>query len=131
MRKNLKVLLFTSILAISVINISYGFSIHKTTRNIDRADVFKYLKGSEFIKLSATEWSEITGEKMNFWNKLSFKIAKMKIKHDLKKNNDLLITNYFPSNHKSSFLHILYWVLIGFVLALGLLLLLLTQGQKK
>ena len=73
----------------------------------------KYLKASEFIKLSPDEFSKLSGKKLNFFERLSFSITKMRLKHDLKKNPDLLLTDYVKeAKHKGSFDWL--WFLLGF-----------------
>src|SRR5438128_7129507 len=86
-----------SLYAFSGVNTAYGFSVNKPAENPDVSSTlaaFKYVKASEFIKLSAKEYSDLTGKKLNFFQRLSFKVTKMKMKHDLKKNPGLKITDY-------------------------------------
>ncbi len=72
-----------------------------------------YFKASEFVKLSAKDFSQLTGKKLNVFQRLSFRLAKLKMKHDLKKNPDLLITDYtkgpYNNNKRFSFL----WFILG------------------
>jgi hypothetical protein len=73
----------------------------------------KYLRASEFIKLSATEFTNLTGKKLNLFERLSFAFTKMRLKHDLKKNPDLKITDYIREpKHKGSFNF--SWFMLGF-----------------
>jgi hypothetical protein len=73
----------------------------------------KYLKVSEFVKLSPREFSQLTGKKLNVFQRISFQIAKLKMKHDLKKNPDLTLSDYGKSpkdqNNGFSFL----WFILG------------------
>ncbi len=72
----------------------------------------KYLKVSEFVKLSPGEFSKLTGKKLNVFQRASFHLVKLKMKHDLKRNPDLLITDYkkYPkSNSGFSFM----WFMLG------------------
>lgn len=90
---------------------AFSFSIHK---KVTTADALKYLKGSEFIKLSFKQFASLTGEKENLWNNISFNVTKMKIRHDLKKNPDLSLTDY-TSNRSKHGLSVGLWIVIGIV----------------
>ncbi len=70
---------FILLLLFSNENISYGFSLFKPLSNkANTSDILteKYLKASEFIKLSAHEFSTLIGKKLNLFQRLSFKITK-------------------------------------------------------
>lgn len=97
--------------AISNTNYAFSFSIIKPAISIN---TIKYLKGAEFIKLSFKQFASITGEKQNLWNNISFNVTKMKIRHDLKKNPDLSITDY-TSNRSKHGLSVGLWIAIGIV----------------
>jgi hypothetical protein len=122
MKKIKFLFLFISLLAVTGTNNSYGASIYNSTPNPERYEAIKYLKISELVNLSAKQFSELTGKKMNTWDKLSFKIMKIKIKHDLKKNPNLTLKDYYGSSAKR--LGTGWWILIG----VGTLLLLLLVG---
>lgn len=89
----------------------FSFSINKT---VTTPYALKYLKGSEFIKLSFKQFASLTGEKENLGNNLSFSIMKMRIRHDLKKNPNLSITDY-NSNRSKHGLSVALWIIIGIV----------------
>ncbi len=96
-------------------NISYGFSIFKPLPDkANTSDILteKYLKASEFIKLSARDFSALTGKKLTLFQRLSFKITKMQIRHDLKKNPELKITDYLNKSQSSGSFNLL-WFLLG------------------
>ena len=116
MKKIKFLFLFTSLLAIAGLNNSYGFSIPSR----ERYKAAKYLKISDFVNLSAKQFSELTGKKMNILEKLSFKIMKIKMKHDLKKNPNLTLKDYYDSGSKQ---HAGTWILIGILITLLVLLL--------
>lgn len=97
--------------AISNTNYAFSFSIIKPATS---PQAFKYLKGAEFIKLSFKQFASITGQKENVWNNISFNVTKMKIRHDLKKNPDLSITDY-TSNRSKHRLSMGLWIVIGIV----------------
>src|SRR5437870_320947 len=60
------------------------------------------IRASEFIKLSAEQFTLTTGKKLNLLNRISFSLLKMKIKHDLKKNPNLTIADYYLKNASHS-----------------------------
>ena len=81
-----------------------------------------YLRASVFVKLSAKEFSEITGRKLNLPQRIYFKIIQRKLRHELKRNPDLLITDYYDPK-KAKFKFDALWFVIGaFIGPLGVLL---------
>ncbi len=72
----------------------------------------KYFKVSEFVKLSPGEFSKLTGKKLNFFQRVSFQLIKLKMKHDLKRNPDMLITDYKKAPGRGSGFNIM-WFLLG------------------
>ena len=114
-------LLFSSLLAITSTNNCYGLSIHRPIQSPEKYEPEKYLKISDLVNVSAKQLSELTGKKMNILEKLSFKIMKIKMKHDLKKNPNLRLKDYYGSGSKKH-LSVGGWILAG-ILALVLLLL--------
>lgn len=113
--------LFISLLAITCTNNSYGFSIQNPTTNPEKYEAIQGLRISELVSLSAKQFSELTGKKMNFWDRLSFSVIKMKMKHDLKSNPNLTISDFYSGKSKHR-LSPWLWVAIG----LGLLLILVV-----
>jgi len=97
--------------AIAGTNYAFSFSINKPVTSLE---ALKYLKGCEFIKLSFKQFASLTGEKENLWNNLSFNVMKMRIRHDLKKNPDLSLTDY-NSNRSKRGLSVGLWIVIGIV----------------
>lgn len=131
--KKIKLILLTafSICAFAGTNIAYGFSVIKHVNDASpSAAAFKYLKVSDFVKLSAKEFSDLTGKKMNFFERLSFKVTKMRMKHDLKKNPDLKITDYMKPNSTTFQIDIL-WLLLGVLLGpIGVLIAYVTKQEQ-
>ena len=117
-----------SIYAFSGINTAYGFSIAKPVTDNPVAAAWKYIKASEFVKLSAKDFSSITGKKLNFFQRLSFSMTKAKMKHDLKKNPDLKITDYIKAD--STFQIDILWLILGFIVGLGVILGYVTHQEK-
>jgi hypothetical protein len=120
MKKIKFLFLLISLITIITANSSYGFSIANPTTNTEKYEAVKYLKISELVNLSPKQFSELTGKKMNMWDKVSFSILKIKMKHDLKKNPNLTFKNYYSSEGKKR-LGTIWWILIGIA---GLLLIL-------
>lgn len=105
--------------AISGTNVAFSFAISKSPS----PELLKYENGSEFIKLSVKQFAKLTGKKENIWNKLSFGVMKTTIKHDLKKNPDLRLSDYNKPKHKMSpGLKVLLWI-VGVAILLYLLIL--------
>jgi hypothetical protein len=71
----------------------------------------QYLKASEFVKLSVSEFSKLTGKNLNWFQRLSFRITKLRLKHDLKKNPDLKITDYDNHAEKDRSFNFLWFIL--------------------
>ncbi len=93
-------------------NTSFAFAISKpsTIENLGIVKFSNYLKASEFVKLSAKDFSLITGKEMNLWNRLSFSFLKMRMKLDLKKNPDLKVIDYYAKEGKK---HLSVWWIVG------------------
>jgi hypothetical protein len=112
---------------------SFSFSIVRTSANENKA-VMKspdYCKASVFVNLSAGEFAAATGKKLNFFQKIYFKVIQRQIKRDLKKNPDLLINDYFDQK-KGKFKFDLLWFIIGtFIGPLGVLVAYISPPQKK
>ncbi len=112
MKKILLLRLILCFLAITTVNSSYGILPGNPSTTIRKNEVLNYLKGSEFVKLSAKQIMEITGKKMNLWQRVSFGIIRIKIKHDLKKYRDLTLSSYSSNSFKSR-IGTIWWILIG------------------
>lgn len=70
---NAKLLLFGSFFIAAIIanNVACSLSITKPKGS---PELLEYTKGSEFIKLSYKQFVTLTGQKPNFWKRLSFTI---------------------------------------------------------
>lgn len=71
----------------------------------------KYFNASEFVKLTAKEFSKLSGVKLNWYQKLSFVITKSRLKHDLKKNPELKLTDYNTKAEKGKKFNFLWFIL--------------------
>lgn len=133
--KKINLLLFTffCIFAFSGVNMALGFSIIKPAANNEvpaTSSAIKYLKASEFVKLSAKEYSDLTGKKLNLFQRMSFKITKMKMKHDLKRNPDLKLTDYINGDDATFRIDAL-WLILGVLIGpIGVLLAYVTKQEK-
>ena len=92
---------------------------HSITKPKNSSELLKYTMGSEFIKLSYKQFATIAGQKPNLWNKLSFTVIKMKVKHDLKKHPDRQLYKMFVFQN-TGFRKVLFWILIGVFALIGL-----------
>lgn len=104
--------LFTLFLQVNAIRAS-SIIVPATKSNNVAAKSVKYLKASEFIKLSAKDFAQLTGKKLNVFQRMSFQIVKLKMKHDLKKNPNLLVTDYTNSPSASGSRFSFLWFILG------------------
>jgi hypothetical protein len=94
MKKTIFIVLSAFVFIIAGTNNSYGFSNTKPSTNFINGTI-KSLRITELVNLSAKQFSELTGKKMNMWDKVSFSIIKIKMKHDLNKNLNLTLSDYY------------------------------------
>ena len=111
---------------------SYAFSVVRPLPdNKTEITTPDYLKASVFVKMSANEFAAATGTKLNFFQKIYFKIIKRQVKRDLKKNPDLLITDYIDRK-TGKFKFDALWFVIGTIIGpLGVLLSYYSHQQKN
>jgi len=74
------------------------------------------LRASEFVKLSAKEYGNLVGKKMKFKGRIEFAMLKMKMRHDLKKNPDLFVTDYLTPLKSDKFRLNGLWFALGLFL---------------
>ncbi len=99
-----------------------AFVINKPIPNhADITEALSSIKASEFVRLSAKDLSLITGKKMTIKSRLSFSLLKMKVKHDLKKNPNLTMADYYAKEGKRRLSTL--WIVLLTILGLILLLL--------
>ncbi len=90
-----------------------------------------YLKASVFVNMSASDFAAATGTKLNFFQKIYFKAIKRHVRRDLKKNPDLLMTDYVDQKTGKFKLDAL-WFVIGIIIGpLGVLLSYYSHQQKN
>ena len=72
-----------------------------------------HFKLRDFVKKGSKDFQKLTGNKMNFLEKIAFKMIQRKMKHYLKKHNDMTVDGYIKAEDiekgKFSFL----WFIIG------------------
>ena len=111
---------------------SYAFSVIIPSANNNKTETTPdYLKASVFVKMSANEFAAATGTKLNFFQKIYFKIIKRQVKRDLKKNPDLLITDYVDQKTGKFKFDALWFVIGGIIGPLGVLLSYYSHQQKN
>lgn len=88
-------------------------------------------RASEFVKLSAKDYASLTGRKLNFFEKIYFKIVQKQVKRDLKKNPDLLMSQYLDNKTGKFKFSALWFVIAAFIGPLGVLLAYVSHPQKK
>lgn len=112
----LSLLLFLVVIASTAIFANASFVSKPSTRiskNWESSKLF------DFINSSTDNLGAFSGKKMNLWDKVSFKIMKMNMKKELRKNPNMLVSEYY-SKAMQKRLAWGWWVLIS----LGALLLL-------
>ncbi|MDQ6761317.1 MAG: hypothetical protein M3015_01675 [Bacteroidota bacterium] len=128
-----KIILKAPLLFVLFLMISQGsFSIARpiVSENYLPAVNRDYLRASVFASLSAKEFGELTGKKLNLPQRVYFKVIQRRLRHELKENPDLLITRYYdPKKAKFKF-DALWFVIAGFIGPIGLLLA-YTSKQRK
>jgi hypothetical protein len=111
----------------------FSFSARRTfpignEREIRSPDFYK---ASVFVKMSPAEFAAATGKKLNFFEKIYFRVIQRHIKHDLKANPDLLINDYLDPK-KVKFKFSLLWFVIGTIIGpFGVLFAYTSRQQKK
>ena len=93
---------------------SFSFSIFKINPTAGQANssTSNYLKASFFVHMSTREFEAASGTKLNFFEKIYFKVVQYKIRRDLRKNQHLLITDYYDQK-KDKFKFDALWFVIG------------------
>ncbi len=89
-----------------------------------------YLRASVFVKLSTKEFTDLTGTKLNLFQKIYFKSIQRKLTRELKKNPDFLITQYYDQK-KGKFKLDPLWFVIGVILGPIGILFSYTNKQPK
>jgi len=109
----------------------FSLSIVKISAHEREVKSPDYLKASVFVNLTANEFAIATGKKLNLIDKIYFKIIQHKIRKDLKKNPDLLITDYFDQKKGKFKFNALWFIIAAFIGPLGVLLAYFSHQQKN
>lgn len=110
---------------------SFSFSVVRISPpHLESDKSSDYLKASVFIKLTVKDFETASGQKLNFFQKIYFKIVQKQVKHDLKRNPDFLITDYDKAGKPKFKFNFLWFVIGSFIGPLGVLLA-YTDKQKK
>ena len=112
---------------------SYAFTVVRPLPGNNKTEKASpgFLKASVFVNMSASEFAAATGTKLNFFQKIYFKALKRHVRRDLKKNPDLLMTDYVDQKTGKFKLDPL-WFVIGIIIGpLGVLLSYYSHQQKN
>lgn len=93
-------ILLSSFLLIFALSLSSGANAFSNKKKIDPFALVKLNKAREFLKLNFEDFRSITGKKNNPWNRASFAVFKMNLKHEVKKNPELKMSDYLHAKHK-------------------------------
>jgi hypothetical protein len=99
MKKYILIILFC-MLGITLSNGTHAFSVIYPGSVTSPTKDWKYLKVSEFIMLTPMDFSKITGKKMNLKEKISFTFMKARMKHVLKENPNITVSEYLAKKKK-------------------------------
>lgn len=120
MQKISSSLIAITILIVFSANLTYAFSFTKIKpAKEDVLSSLSAIKLSDFIKLSAADYEILSGKKMNFAERLSFKRLQSRMKHTLKRNADLTVADYFKAKGEGGFNII--WFLAGLLIPIAAL----------
>lgn len=120
------------ILILLVSNNGFSLSIVKTSppgSDVSPATI-DYLRASVFVKLSVKEFQAMTGRRLNLPQKIYFKIIQRRLKHELKRNPDLLITQYYNEQKAKFKLDLLWFVVAAIIEPFGILLAYISPLRK-
>ncbi|MEO8414976.1 MAG: hypothetical protein ABI472_15010 [Ginsengibacter sp.] len=102
---------------------SFSLAVVRTVGDAHKTAVATpdYLKGAVFVNLTAREFAAATGKRLNFFQKISFKIIQHRVRRDLKKNPGVMITDYYDQEKAKFKFDALWFTIAAFVGPLGLL----------
>lgn len=133
-----KIIRISTILIFSILfycQNSFSFSIVRNpgNKNENKVEIKNpdYLKASFFVNMSAKQFENATGQKLNLFQKVYFKIIQHQLKRDLKRNPNLLITNYVDVKTAKFKFSFLWFVIASFIGPFGVLLAYYAHPQKK
>lgn len=131
-QRRLKFLLFF-LSAIFIFYVNANAAVPHYRNSITLADSVKnanYLKAQVFVNLSPKEFTSLTGKKLNFLERLYFKTLQRKMRHELKNNPELLITQYYNGD-EGKFKLDAVWFIVGAIIGPLAILFSFTSKQSK
>ena len=97
--KKIILLLILNFGAFACVKSSYGFSVH-LPKNPAKLNSEWNVRADQLVKLSSKQFSALTGKKMILVQRFSFNFLKIRMKHDLKKDPNLTLQDYYGSAGK-------------------------------
>ena len=93
----------------------------------------QYLKVSYLVNLSAAQFGKLTGKKLNVWQRVKFDLLKIKMRHDLKKDPNLQLKDYYSKSGKKRLGTgwIILISVVGVLLILALFAAMVSTGWKS
>lgn len=125
--------LFTVVICLFSANRTLAASHIYPQKNLTEASAINsedILRADVFVTLSAKEFSRMTGQKLTLPEKLFFKASQQKLKRELKKNPELLVTEYYDPVKKKFKLDTL-WFVLGIMIGPLALLFAWTSKRNK
>lgn len=116
MKRNLFALFF--LLSFYNFNKVYAAFSASTIPSVNN-EQWKNLKAVEFVKLSAKDFSKLSGKKLTLKKKISFLVLRKEMKKEIKKNPNLTVSKYLSHKKKLG----TGWIIL--ISAVGTLLLLI------
>ena len=58
------------------------------------------IRAAELVKFTAADYAQMTGKKMTIRQKMGFAVLKIKLRKELKKNPDLLLSDFYKDKKK-------------------------------
>ncbi|MEO6538355.1 MAG: hypothetical protein ABIT07_06800 [Ferruginibacter sp.] len=120
MTKIIACLIMISLALLSITHISAA----NIARRAPELTILKNFLLKDVVKMSVGDYELVTGKKLNVWNRLSFRVGKIKMRHDLKAHPDITLMDYTASVRRmGNGLRIASYVIAGLlilVLLLGL-----------
>ena len=79
---------------------SHGISII-TEKSCSEIKIESNSRVDKFVKIPFTQLKKLTGKKLNFFQRLSYNLLKLKVRHNLKKDPNFRLNNYISEPRKS------------------------------
>ncbi|MFS8083735.1 MAG: hypothetical protein ACMG51_09805 [Ginsengibacter sp.] len=113
------------------INHSEALSIISNQRSVISSKInVDQLYARDVINMTAKQFSAATGHQLNFIQKIYFKVLKVKLRSEVKKNPELQLNNYYEPK-KAKFKLDSLWFIIGAIIGPLGILFAFTSKQPK